>query len=54
MVLCIEPMLNLGTGKVYVEPDQWTVRTADGKASAHFEHMVLITENQPEVLTRVF
>ncbi len=54
MVLCIEPMLNLGTGKVYVEQDQWTVRTADGKASAHFEHMVLITENQPEVLTRVF
>lgn len=54
MVLCIEPMLNLGTSKVYVEPDQWTVRTADGKASAHFEHMVLITENQPEVLTRVF
>lgn len=53
MVLCIEPMLNLGTHKVYVEPDQWTVRTADGKKSAHFEHMVLIGENRTEVLTIV-
>ena len=53
MVLCIEPMLNLGTHKVYVEPDGWTVRTRDGAPSAHFEHMILITENGTEVLTRV-
>ncbi len=53
MVLAIEPMLNLGTHRVYIEPDQWTVRTADGKKSAHFEHMVLITEGQTEVLTSV-
>ena len=53
MVLCIEPMLNLGTGRVYVEKDQWTVRTADGLPSAHFEHMILITETHTEVLTRV-
>ena len=53
MVLCIEPMLNLGTARVYVEPDQWTVRTADGQPSAHFEHMILITETHTEVLTRV-
>ena len=54
MVLCIEPMLNLGTWKIYVEPDHWTVRTADGEKSAHFEHMILITEEgQPEVLTSV-
>lgn len=53
MVLCIEPMLNLGTHKIFVEKDQWTVRTADGAKSAHFEHMILITEGQPEVLTRV-
>ncbi|MBR2363735.1 MAG: type I methionyl aminopeptidase [Lentisphaeria bacterium] len=53
MVLCIEPMLNLGTHKVYVEPDGWTVRTKDGAPSAHFEHMILITENGTEVLTRV-
>ena len=52
MVLCIEPMLNLGTHRVYVESNHWTVRTADGKKSAHFEHMVLITEGQAEVLTK--
>ncbi len=52
MVLCIEPMLNLGTGKVVTDrADGWTVRTRDGKRSAHFEHMVLITDNQPEILT---
>lgn len=51
MVLAIEPMLNLGTYKVYTESDQWTVRTKDGSLSAHFEHMVLITEKEPEVLT---
>ncbi len=53
MVLCIEPMFNLGTHKVYVESDEWTVRTADGKKSAHFEHMILIGEDETEVLTRV-
>ncbi len=52
MVLCIEPMMNLGTHRIYVEDDQWTVRTGDGKKSAHFEHMVLITEDQTEVLTK--
>ncbi|OGV35557.1 MAG: type I methionyl aminopeptidase [Lentisphaerae bacterium GWF2_45_14] len=51
MVLAIEPMLNLGTHKVYTEPDNWTVRTLDRKVSAHFEHTVLITDNQPEILT---
>jgi methionyl aminopeptidase len=51
MVLAIEPMLNLGTHRVVTEPDQWTVRTYDRKPSAHFEHMVLITENKAEILT---
>ncbi|UDQ97733.1 type I methionyl aminopeptidase [Lentisphaerota bacterium WC36G] len=51
MVLAVEPMFNLGTEKVYTEPDGWTVKTKDGKWSAHFEHMVLITENEPEILT---
>jgi len=51
MVLCIEPMCNLGTHKVYTESDDWTVKTRDGKKSAHFEHMVLITETDPEILT---
>ena len=51
MILAIEPMLNLGTYKVFTEADRWTVRTVDGTLSAHFEHMVLITENEPEILT---
>lgn len=51
MVICIEPMLNLGTHKVYTEKDKWTIRTKDGKFSAHFEHMILITDKKPEILT---
>ena len=52
MVLCIEPMLNLGTDSVRVDrTDNWTVRTRDGKWSAHYEHMILITDNEPEILT---
>ncbi|MBO4647371.1 MAG: type I methionyl aminopeptidase [Lentisphaeria bacterium] len=53
MVLCVEPMLNLGSKRVYVESDGWTVRTRDGEPSAHFEHMLLIAETGTEVLTRV-
>lgn len=51
MTLAIEPMFNLGTHAVKTDADGWTVRTKDGSRSAHFEHMVLITENEPEVLT---
>ncbi len=51
MVLAIEPMLNLGTSKVITEADGWTVRTSDGKLSAHFEHMILVTDSKPEILT---
>lgn len=51
MVLAIEPMFNLGTWKVRTERDNWTVRTCDGKWSAHFEHLVLVTEKTPEILT---
>lgn len=53
MVLAIEPMFNLGTHRVFTEPDNWTVRSADGSLSAHFEHMVLINDNESEVLTSV-
>jgi methionyl aminopeptidase len=53
MVLAIEPMVNAGTEKVRVLKDEWTAVTADGSLSAHFEHTVLITENGPEVLTRI-
>ena len=52
MVLAIEPMINTGTCEVEVMDDGWTVATADGSLSAHFEHTVLITKNGPEILTR--
>lgn len=50
MTLAIEPMFNLGTAKVVVGSDGWTVRAADGKASAHFEHTVVATGEGPVVL----
>jgi methionyl aminopeptidase len=52
LVLALEPMLNMGTDKVRILPDGWTVVTLDGKTSAHFEHTVAITESGPEILTR--
>ncbi|MEO8514700.1 MAG: type I methionyl aminopeptidase [Ignavibacteria bacterium] len=51
MTVAIEPMVNYGTYKVKVLNDKWTYVTADGKPSAHFEHSVLITKGQPEILT---
>jgi methionyl aminopeptidase len=51
MVLAIEPMVNMGAGAVKILSDGWTVVTADGKPSAHFEHSVLITKGPPEILT---
>jgi methionyl aminopeptidase len=53
LVLAVEPMVNLGTDRVQVLSDKWTVVTVDGKPSAHFEHTVAITENGPDILTRV-
>jgi methionyl aminopeptidase len=53
LVLAIEPMINLGSDKVRVLEDGWTVITADGKPSAHFEHTIAITANGPEILTKV-
>jgi methionyl aminopeptidase len=53
LVLAIEPMVNMGTDRVEILPDGWTVVTLDGKPSAHFEHTVAITENGPEILTRL-
>lgn len=50
-VIAIEPMLNLGGDDVYVEPDNWGVVTKDHKASAHFEHTVLATEDEPILMT---
>jgi methionyl aminopeptidase len=53
MVLAIEPMVNIGDADVEILDDGWTVVTADGQLSAHFEHTVAITEAGPEILTRV-
>lgn len=52
MILAIEPMVNMGTKRVKLMQDNWTVTTLDGKASAHYEHTVLVTEGDPEILTR--
>ena len=51
MVLAIEPMVNTGVGEVDWLDDGWTVVTADRKPSAHFEHTVLVTDGDPEILT---
>ncbi len=51
MVFAIEPMVNQGTKNVIMESDGWTIRTADRKPSAHFEHMVAILEGKTDVLT---
>jgi methionyl aminopeptidase len=53
LVLAIEPMINLGSDKVKVLEDGWTVITADGKPSAHFEHTIAVTPTGPEILTKV-
>lgn len=52
-VLAIEPMFNLGTDDVYTAEDDWTVITVDHLPSAHFEHTVVITKGEPEILTRL-
>ena len=53
MTIAIEPMVNTGTGEVRELPDGWTVKTKDGGLSAHYEHTVAITDNGPELLTKV-
>ncbi|TYO95710.1 methionine aminopeptidase type I [Geothermobacter ehrlichii] len=53
MVLAIEPMINAGRPGVRILEDGWTAVTVDGKDSAHFEHTVALTENGPEILTRL-
>jgi methionyl aminopeptidase len=52
MTLAIEPMVNVGTARVEVDEDGWTVRTTDRRPSAHFEHTVAITQHGVEILTR--
>lgn len=52
MVIAIEPMINAGRRQVKQMPDGWTVVTADGSLSAHFEHTIAITDNGPVILTK--
>ena len=53
MTFALEPMVNVGGWQTQVLSDKWTVVTADGKRSAHFEHTVAVTKNGPEILTRL-
>ncbi len=51
MVICIEPMLTFGKRDIYVLDDGWTIKTQDGKPSAHYEHTILVTKDGYEILT---
>lgn len=51
MVIAIEPMLNMGSDHIVNGNDNWTIKTADGSKSAHFEHTILITEGEAEIIT---
>jgi methionyl aminopeptidase len=51
MVICIEPMINLGKKDIFMERDGWTIRTRDGKPSAHFEYAVAVGKGKPDILT---
>lgn len=51
MTIAIEPMATLGTDRIFIDNDRWTVKTTDGSLSAHFEQTVLITKNSYEILT---
>ena len=51
MCICIEPMINMGSKNVIIERNGWECRTRDRKPSAHYEHTILITESEPEILT---
>lgn len=51
MTIAVEPMLNLGTRKVYLLDDDWTIITGDNKPSAHFEHTIVVTDDGYEILT---
>lgn len=53
LVLALEPMINMGGAQVKILPDGWTVVTADGMPSAHFEHTVAVGDDGPEILTRL-
>ena len=51
LCICIEPMINQGTGEVQTDADGWTIRAVDGRPSAHYEHMVVVQDEEAEVLS---
>jgi len=51
LTVCIEPMINQGTGEVTTDDDGWTIRSADGQPSAHYEHMIALREGEAELLS---
>jgi methionyl aminopeptidase len=51
LVVTIEPIISAGSGQGVLQPDRWTVRTADGSLSAHYEHTIVITKREPILLT---
>ena len=51
MCIAIEPMINLGGREIYTDEDGWSIKTKDGQVSAHFEHTIVITENEPKILS---
>jgi methionyl aminopeptidase len=53
MTIAIEPMVTLGSYRVFMDKDGWTIHTSDGSLSAHFEHTVLITKDGAEILTKI-
>lgn len=53
LVICIEPMVNIGTYEVFVSDNNWTVNTKDNLASAHFEHAIYVSEDGPKILTQI-
>jgi methionyl aminopeptidase len=53
MTLAIEPMVTVGDWHTKLAPNQWTVLTADGSLSAHFEHSIAITDSEAEILTQL-
>ena len=53
MTFAIEPMINLGSYEVYTAEDEWTVKTVDGSFSSHYENTIVITDNEPEILSLI-
>ena len=51
MCIAIEPMITMGERKIYMMPDRWTIKTADGKPAAHFEHTIAIRRGKAEILS---